>query len=222
MIRPPTPVAADQYRLFVQLLSRHVPFIQAWLRPLVLSQSAVDQTTEETSLRLWERFHEYAPTTTFLEWACSLAHVEALQLLHKHAHGIARFSDCLINLLATEGIAELPLRQREWHALYHCIRSLPPRGRNLLRNSFGDITATRSQIRKLTNCHRSGQTTAAEAARLELMLLRETAARRFFRRYLALDTYLQYYGDVVTTTAATAACAESARHTNPLPDALIA
>jgi RNA polymerase sigma-70 factor (ECF subfamily) len=118
---------------FVRLLKQHDYRISATILAIVPHWSDAEDLIQETSVRLWEQFHEYQPGTDFGAWACTIARYMVLAYRKRMQRSRLQFSPEIIDLLASEIDAVESVRRDRLDALTECLSKCDERSRDLLR-----------------------------------------------------------------------------------------
>ena len=130
------PPRNDRYEQFVQLLVAHEPHLRCFLRSLLPTWTDVDEVMQETSLTAWRKFDLFELDTNFLAWTAAIARFEALKHLRNRHRDRLVFSDDVLDLIASEGIAGNDALEREREALERCLAKLGAPARELLHLSY--------------------------------------------------------------------------------------
>ena len=132
----PPPSEDDRYELFVARFARHEPDLRRFIRSLLPSWSDVDEVLQQTAIVIWRKFDQYDPGTHFMKWACVIARFEVLAYRRKMARDRLVFREDVLELMADEGIEEVPARHREHAALEICLAGMPEKSRQFLTLAY--------------------------------------------------------------------------------------
>lgn len=126
----------DRYETFVKLYTRHEPALRAFVRSLVSSWADADEILQNTALVLWRKFGDFDVTTNFMAWACTVARFEVLGWRRDRARDRHVFDEDLIELLASEAVAQQESLASERSALEFCLGRLPDESRALVLAAY--------------------------------------------------------------------------------------
>ncbi len=142
--RPPMIPADDSNEDFLRLLVRHEPQVRAFVRACLPRAADVDEVMQEVALVAWRKFSALDDAAMFPQWVCLIARFEILKHRRKHARDRLVLDDATIELLATEGVEELPLRARQLGALEECVAKLPADRRQLVMAAYSPETTIKA------------------------------------------------------------------------------
>jgi RNA polymerase sigma-70 factor (ECF subfamily) len=118
---------------FVRLLKKHDYRISATILATVPHWADAEDLIQETSVRLWEQFHEYQPGTDFGAWACTVARYMVLAYRKRMQRSRLQFSQEIVSLLEGEVDALASSRHERLDALMDCLNTCDDRSRDMLR-----------------------------------------------------------------------------------------
>jgi RNA polymerase sigma-70 factor, ECF subfamily len=121
---------------FVRLLKQHDHRVSAFIFSLVPHWADADDVMQETSVRLWEQFHEYQPGTDFGAWACTVARYMVLAYRKRMQRSRLQFSPEVLRMLEGELAAAAAGRHDRLEALAECLNRCDERSRHLLRSCY--------------------------------------------------------------------------------------
>jgi RNA polymerase sigma-70 factor (ECF subfamily) len=123
---------------FAARLSHHQTQLFGYIYSLVRDLDDADDLFQQTSLVLWDKFHLYDPSKSFIAWACGVARYEVSNFLRSRSRQRLYFSDNLAIMLieAHNELGEEPLEDRR-HALAQCMTKLRPKDQQLLDACYG-------------------------------------------------------------------------------------
>lgn len=126
---------------FVRLLLANERRIFAYILTLLPNPADAEDVLQETSVVLWRKFPEYRPGTSFVSWACSVAHNMVRNALAKKHRCRVMFDEALLTVVAAEVNQmsdELDLGRS---VLVECLDELPPDDRELINLRY-EVGAT--------------------------------------------------------------------------------
>ena len=126
----------DLHEAFLRLWTHHEPALRAFVRACLPRAADVDEVMQEVSLVAWRKFGTLAEASQFAPWTCLIARFEVLKFRRSHARDRLVLDEDIIEKLAAEGAAEMPLRQLQLEALDHCIAKLPHERRKLALTAY--------------------------------------------------------------------------------------
>jgi RNA polymerase sigma-70 factor (ECF subfamily) len=122
--------------LFVRLIMRHDRAIRAFLRGLLRTSADVDEVMQEVSVAAWRKFDQLDDPENFQRWACVIARYEVLMYRRKKARDRFVLGEDIEELMAEEGLKELPLRGQQLDALENCLNKLPTERKHLVLKAY--------------------------------------------------------------------------------------
>lgn len=133
---------------FLRLFTRHEPELRAFVRSCLPRPNDVDEVMQEVSLVAWRKFGDLADRSRFAPWACLIARYEILKYRRAHARNRLLLDESVIEALADEATAEMPLHQRRLAALEACFEKLPTDRRDLVIASYTPGTSQKDVARR--------------------------------------------------------------------------
>jgi RNA polymerase sigma-70 factor, ECF subfamily len=116
----------------VQLLTGVQQQLTQYVRSLVPHRADAEEVLQETNLFIWRRSDEFELGTNFAAWACKIAYYQVLTYRKRQARGRLRFSDALVEQLAS-GISErVDWVNEEAEAFESCMAKLSDQDRELI------------------------------------------------------------------------------------------
>lgn len=117
----------------VQLLTNAQQPLKRYIRTLVPHRPDAEDVLQQVNLLLWQRIDEYQPDTNFAAWACRTAYYQVLTLRKQKARSRLRFSDTLVEQLATNVSANCDWSNADVDAFESCMAKLSTRDRELIQ-----------------------------------------------------------------------------------------
>ena len=123
--------------IFLQLLSRDRHRLFAFIYSLVPNHNDAEDIFQDTSIVLWNKFHEFDQDRSFASWACGIAYNITRNFLRSAGRNRLVFSDSLLAVIATERAESVENDIERIRALELCIQKLTDRERKLLGQAYG-------------------------------------------------------------------------------------
>jgi RNA polymerase sigma-70 factor, ECF subfamily len=117
----------------VQLLTYAQQPLKRYIRTLVPHRTDAEDVLQQVNLLLWQRIEEYQPDTNFTAWACKIAYYQVLTLRKQKARSRLRFSDALVEQLATNVTADCGWISDDVEAFELCMAKLSAQDRELIQ-----------------------------------------------------------------------------------------
>jgi RNA polymerase sigma-70 factor (ECF subfamily) len=146
----------QEVAVFSELIAAHRSRVFGYIYAMLHNMSDAEDIYQQTTLLLWQKFDEFEPDTDFCGWALKIAYynIKNFQRTARRRH--AFFSDEVMTRVAQCYESQSTRRAEDrLDALSHCVRRLPERHQNLLRQRYTDGVS----IRDLAE--REGKTEAA-------------------------------------------------------------
>jgi RNA polymerase sigma-70 factor (ECF subfamily) len=126
---------------FVRLLKQHERQINGYIMALVSDWQIVDEIAQETSIRLWNEFHQYRRDMDFGVWARTIARYEVLSYQKRLKRDRLRFSPEFVDTVASRWEKLGPDLTGQLDALKDCTARLTDEQYKLIRLCYrGDRT----------------------------------------------------------------------------------
>ena len=116
----------------VQLLTGVQQQLTRYVRSLVPHRADADEVLQETNLFIWRHSDEYELGTNFVAWSCKIAYYQVLTQRKRQIRGRLRFSDVLVEQLATGIAKNTDWVSEETEALESCMEKLSVQDRELI------------------------------------------------------------------------------------------
>ncbi len=136
----------DKSKLFLRLFLQNERRLYAYIITLLPNRADADDTLQEASLAMWDKFDANCPPTDFLAWGRRIAYYKVLDFYKKTHRARVRLSQMFLDRVAetaTEQAEVLHLDDRR-DALAGCMERLHARDRELLATRFADGATTQS------------------------------------------------------------------------------
>lgn len=137
------------HEAFLRLFTRHEPELRAFVRSCLPRPYDVDEVMQEVSLVAWRKFGDLDDRSRFAPWACLIARYEILKYRRAHARNRLLLDESVIEALADEAAAEMPLHDRRLAALEGCVDKLPGPRRELVIAAYTVGTSQKDLARRL-------------------------------------------------------------------------
>ena len=105
--------APDPHETFLRLWMKHEPSLRAFVRSCCPKAQEVDDVMQEVSIAALRKFSTLDYHSAFSAWACVIARYELLSARRRFARDRLVLAEDVVELLADEGVDELPLRQQQ-------------------------------------------------------------------------------------------------------------
>jgi RNA polymerase sigma-70 factor (ECF subfamily) len=142
-------MADELHEAFLRLFTRFEPELRAFVRSCLPRLQDVDEVMQEVSLVAWRKFGDLGDRGRFAPWACLIARYEILKYRRAHARNRLLLDEAVIEALADEAAAEMPLHQRRLVALESCFEKLPDARRELVIAAYTPGTSQKELARQL-------------------------------------------------------------------------
>ncbi|MDA7901161.1 sigma-70 family RNA polymerase sigma factor [bacterium] len=121
-----------RYETYVAKFVHYEPDLRRFIRSLLPTWTDTDDVLQRTAIVIWKKFEMYDPETNFMKWACVIARFEALAYRRKMARDRLVFREDVMEMMAAEGIDEMPLRNPEREALEKCLGRMQEKQRQFI------------------------------------------------------------------------------------------
>ncbi len=139
-----TPPPPERYEDFLRLWARHEMELRAFVRAGLPRAADVDEVMQEVGLVAWRKFSTLENVAHFPGWACLVARYEVLKFRRSKARDRLVLDEDIMELLAVEGVEELPLRHAQLAALDGCVEKLPRERRALVLAAYAPETSLKA------------------------------------------------------------------------------
>jgi RNA polymerase sigma-70 factor, ECF subfamily len=124
---------SDRNEVFVELLTLHQRRLYGFIYTLVPNPADAEDLLQQTSLVLWQKFHEFDLDKSFPAWACGIAHFLVLNHLKQRRRSRVVFSDEVIARLAETRHNHEDAQLADPVALRGCVEELSESDRKLIQ-----------------------------------------------------------------------------------------
>ncbi len=138
----------DSTKEFLQYFAQHHRQIYAFIRAQVRCTSDANDLLQETSVLLWEKFHDFDRNGDFGRWACGFARRLILRHYRETGKFQTLFGETIDQQFTDQLLISLQVDDKRGDALGHCLKELDERQRKLLdmryqsEQEVSDIAAT--------------------------------------------------------------------------------
>ena len=133
----------ERTREFMPLWTVGARRIFAFILSLLPDWNDAEDVLQETSILLWERFHEYKPGSDFVAWGCRIAYLKVMECRRRKKKATC-FSDSLVNVLNDLVQQESASLSNRASALVDCMKLLAPRDRQMVALRYEPGATVRS------------------------------------------------------------------------------
>lgn len=124
-------------REFIALYTRHARRIYAFIRAVISHQADAEDTFQDVSVVLWEKFAQFQRGTNFGAWATQVARYTILNFQQSKRRSAASFAEDFVDSIADEITQMDDLLEAQHRALADCYHRLSETERNLLDKRYG-------------------------------------------------------------------------------------
>lgn len=121
---------------FIAEFARCQRQLHAFICSVVWNLAEADDVLQETNLTLWQKADQYDDSRDFLAWAMRFAQLQALAWLKRRNRLPLLIEPGLLELLASEALAESLEGESQRVALSSCIEKLSPDHRALIASRY--------------------------------------------------------------------------------------
>jgi RNA polymerase sigma-70 factor, ECF subfamily len=132
-LRCPAEPTDDRRAEFAMRLRSHQTQLFGYIYSLVRNFDDADDLFQQMSLVLWDKFDQFDPSRSFVNWACGVARYEVLNFVRARGRNRLYFSDelSLVLVEAQESLEHEQLLERR-DALAGCMKKLRQKDRELV------------------------------------------------------------------------------------------
>jgi RNA polymerase sigma-70 factor, ECF subfamily len=137
----------------IQLLTNAQQPLRRYIRTLVPHRADAEDVVQQTNLLLWQHIEKYQRNTDFTAWACKIAYYQVLTLRKQIARHRLRFSDALVEQLATNLAKNIAWSEADVEAFESCMAKLGPQDRELIQLRYepdATVTSVAKQVGRST------------------------------------------------------------------------
>ena len=127
------PSEHDRHAQFLRHYAESEMALHAFVRSLVPTRQMASEVMQDVILVLWEKFDVAAD---FQGWAFGVAKNVALRHLRRQSRDRHVFDDELVNQLADDAVALVPVHDGHREALERCLDKLPAAQRELVLTAY--------------------------------------------------------------------------------------
>jgi RNA polymerase sigma-70 factor (ECF subfamily) len=127
------PSEHERHAQFLRHYAESEVALHTFVRSLVPTRQMASEVMQDVILVLWEKFDAAAD---FQGWAFGVAKNVALRHLRRQSRDRHVFDDELVNQLADDAAALVPVHDGHREALEHCLEKLPAAQRELVLSAY--------------------------------------------------------------------------------------
>lgn len=127
------PSEHERHALFLRHYAESEVALHTFVRSLVPTRQMASEVMQDVILVLWEKFDAAAD---FQGWAFGVARNVALRHLRRQSRDRHLFDDDLVNQLADDAVALMPVHDGHREALERCLDKLPAAQRELVLTAY--------------------------------------------------------------------------------------
>lgn len=127
------PSEHERHAQFLRHYAKSEVALHTFVRSLVPTRQMASEVMQDVILVLWEKFDAAAD---FQGWAFGVAKNVALRHLRRQSRDRHVFDDELVNQLADDAVALVPVHDGHREALEHCLDKLPAAQRDLVLTAY--------------------------------------------------------------------------------------
>jgi RNA polymerase sigma-70 factor (ECF subfamily) len=121
---------------FVELLTCHRRSLFRTIFYMVRNVPDAEEIFQQTAITLWDKFSSFEPGTDFEAWGSVVARYKVRDFLKSKARQCARFSDEVIDVLASDRLIAANNSDQRLIALEECRKKLPSKDQQLLAECY--------------------------------------------------------------------------------------
>ncbi len=121
---------------FIASVTRAQRTLHAFIVSIVRHAADADDVLQETNIVLWRKAMEFDATREFMPWAMRIAQFQSMAHLKTKSRAKLIFDDALLDLVASEAMADHAAADARRIALAGCLRKLPKEHRALIARRY--------------------------------------------------------------------------------------
>ena len=129
--------------VFAQLLTRHSSQLFRLIYCMVHSLQDTEDLLQQSTLAMWDKFHDFQPGTDFAAWASQIARHKALNFLTSRGRQRLCFSQEFIEELSQHQEPSNDYQEAQLKALANCRAKLSSDDQQLLAHCYGGAGSIR-------------------------------------------------------------------------------
>jgi RNA polymerase sigma-70 factor (ECF subfamily) len=132
------PAQAGRVEEFVRQFTRYQRKIHWYIFALLHDHHDTEEVFQETALVLWQKFDTFQPGTSFVAWACRVAHNKVLRFRDNHRRDVPCFSSVFLEEVAPELLAVIDTEASDvlHERLADCFARLSNQDRDLIERRY--------------------------------------------------------------------------------------
>lgn len=132
------PAQGSDLEEFVCLFTRYQRKVYWYIFALLHDYHDTEEVFQETALVLWQKFSTFQPGTSFVAWACRIAHNKVLRYRDKHRRDVPCFTSLFMEEVAPELLAVIDVSATDLlhERLADCFARLDARDRDLIERRY--------------------------------------------------------------------------------------
>jgi len=163
---------------FLCLFTGAYPRLYAYLRAVLPRRDDAEEVLQETCIVLWQKFAEFEPGSSFVAWACRIAHYKVLEFHRREAKQSLPLVEQFSEIVSQDAIEHSDIHETRHQALAHCLAKLRPEDRHMVQLRYGQDGSTKETAREVAR--------SVDAVRKALQRIRRTLLQ-CIHRTLAME-----------------------------------
>jgi len=144
---------------FLQLVAGNQGRLYGFILTLLPDPNEANEVLQQTNMALWHDAERFVEGTNFIAWAFRIARFMVLEHRERLRRSRLRYTDTLVDDLASEAVAFSELEESRLDAMRHCMERLADDHRNLLHRRYVEgesvaaiASSTGQTANALANC----------------------------------------------------------------------
>ena len=134
----------SQHDQFIRLFTQAQPEVYSYLRSMIFNRADADDVFQDVACVLWQKFDQFQPGTQFGQWACAIAHNQAMAHFQKGRRDKLVFSMDVLALIADKTASQNQTFGAFQDALLGCLEELSEQDTQLVHLRFEPLATNRS------------------------------------------------------------------------------
>lgn len=144
----------EQQKMFLDLYTANQRRLYGYIVTLVSNRNDAEDIFAQTTLVLWEKWHQFDPSRSFISWASGVAYYEVLKFRGKPERRWEGLTEEALEFVSKEREKLQPVLDQRSKLLIHCMDRLKQRQRQLVETCYSHaspVAAIAKQLGKTPN-----------------------------------------------------------------------
>lgn len=163
---------------FACLFAEAYPRLYSYLRAVLPHRDDAEEVLQETCIVLWQKFAEFEPESSFVAWACRIAHYKVLEFHRRETKHSLPLVEEFSEIVSQDTLGNSDVHEARHQALAGCLAKLKSEDRHIVQLRYSHDGSVKDTAQKVER--------SVDAVRKALQRIRRTLLQ-CIHRTLAME-----------------------------------